>query len=222
MNKINFTPKFELILISVLTFFSFVLWDSFLIYPVKMFSVMIHETFHALTTLLTGGKISSINIDFNLGGKIETEFGSSILISLSGYFGSLFVGLLFFKLSQNEKLFRFFIYSLSIMILIVLANSNPNADYIFISLLIISFLIFIAVFINNNYFQFLIRFLGLVSMIYVLIDLKNDLLNDFYVSDAKILSDIINVNSFLIALVWIFVTYALIFVTVKNFYFRND
>lgn len=222
MNKINFTPKFELILISVLTFFSFVLWDSFLIYPVKMLSVMIHETFHALTTLLTGGKISSINIDFNLGGKIETEFGSSILISLSGYFGSLFVGLLFFKLSQNEKLFRFFIYSLSIMILIVLANSNPNADYIFISLLIISFLIFIAVFINNNYFQFLIRFLGLVSMIYVLIDLKNDLLNDFYVSDAKILSDIINVNSFLIALVWIFVTFALIFVTVKNFYFRND
>ncbi|MEW6006322.1 MAG: M50 family metallopeptidase [Stygiobacter sp.] len=222
MNKINFTPKFELILISVLTFFSFVLWDSFLIYPIKMLSVMIHETFHAFTTLLTGGKISSINIDLNLGGKIETEFGSSILISLSGYFGSLFVGLLFFKLSQNEKLFRFFIYSLSIMILIVLANSNPNADYIFISLLIISFLIFIAVFINNNYFQFLIRFLGLVSMIYVLIDLKNDLLNDFYVSDAKILSDIINVNSFLITLVWIFVTSALIFVTVKNFYFRND
>lgn len=222
MIKIKFTRKNEIFLISSLLFISFFLWDTFLIYPLKMFSIIFHESFHAITTLLTGGKISSLNIDFNLGGKIDTESGSSILISLSGYFGSLVVGLLFFKLSSNEKLLRLFFYLLAAVILIVLANSNPNVNYIIISLIIISFLVLVAVFINNNYIQILIRFLGLVSMFYVLIDMKNDLLNDSYQSDAQILSDIISINSFFTAFVWILLTFVLIFFSIKNFYFKND
>lgn len=220
MKIFSLNKKTEFFVLIFLTFFAFVFWDSFLIYPIKIFSVLIHESFHAFTALLTGGKISSIEIGFNLGGETETQFGNNFLIAISGYLGSLFVGILFFILSEKDVLFKYFVYSLSLILIIVLANSNPNSQFIIISLIVVLFLITCSIFINNYLVKLLMKFFGLISMLYVFIDLKNDLFNDYYESDAKILADIFNINIYIISFTWILLTSLLIYFTIKKVYGR--
>ncbi|MCX7875750.1 MAG: M50 family metallopeptidase [Melioribacteraceae bacterium] len=221
MKNILTSNKNEFYFVLALLLISILFWNTYLIYPIKMFSVLIHETFHGFGALISGGKINSVNIDFNLGGKIETEFGNEFLIAISGYFGSLLIGILFFIYSRNNNWLKYLSYLISIIIVIVISNSNPSFEFISISLIVIFFLIFLSIFNTNFYIQLFARFFGLVSMFYVLIDLKNDLFDEFYVSDSKILANIIDVNSSLIGLIWLIISFLLIYFSIKKNYFKN-
>lgn len=221
MKNFSLSNKNELIIFSSLLFFSFLLWNSFLIYPIKLFSVVIHEVFHGFVTLLTGGKILSINIGFNLGGNVESQFGNDFLISLAGYFGSLFIGFVFFNFSSNKIFLKYFFYGLIFIIIVVLANSNSNTDFIIVSFIVILFLFLLSMYNENFYVQLLLKFFGLISMIYVFIDLKNDLFDEFYKSDAKIFSELLNMNYYLISFIWILISFAIIFFSIRKNYFSK-
>ncbi len=39
-----------------------VLWDTPIVYPIKIFVVTLHELGHAMATLLTGGEVLSIQL----------------------------------------------------------------------------------------------------------------------------------------------------------------
>ena len=78
------------IFISILAIFFF-LWENSFIYPLRLFLTLIHESFHGLTTLLTGGNIVSVDLD-GVNGKILSSGGFYPLISISGYLGSSLLG----------------------------------------------------------------------------------------------------------------------------------
>ena len=69
---------------------------SLLIYPIKMFTVFLHEISHGLMATLNGGHITSIALDPRLGGvcyfTMPKSWIGSTLTASAGYLGSIFWG----------------------------------------------------------------------------------------------------------------------------------
>ena len=62
------TPPRRLLLPLGLAAAALVLWDTFLVYPFRLFVVFLHEISHGLAAVATGGRIVSIGLSFDEGG----------------------------------------------------------------------------------------------------------------------------------------------------------
>jgi len=79
----------EQITILIIFIASLILWDTPVIYPIKLFVVILHELSHAIMGLATGGKITAMSVGLDLSGKCQIEGGNQIAIASVGYLGSL-------------------------------------------------------------------------------------------------------------------------------------
>ncbi len=211
----------ELIILLVLLIISFFLWDLYFIYPIKLFVVLLHELSHSLAAILSGGKITALNIGFDLSGKCETERGNTILIASSGYIGSLIWGLLFFLAPNNKRIGKWIIISLSLIILILTITVSGSGIFILLAFILAVLLITAAFFLGIPIITIIVRSFGLISCVYVLFDIKEDLLSSSSViSDASILSSIINVPVIWIGVSWAFVSIIGIYFAIKYSYRR--
>ena len=69
-------------------------WESPLLLPFRLFVVMVHEIFHALSALATGGRVLEMRTNLNESGHTLTAGGFFPLISAAGYVGSALLGAL--------------------------------------------------------------------------------------------------------------------------------
>src|SRR5215467_14993750 len=77
--------------------FWFIPFAEILGYPFRIFVTFIHEGGHAIAALLTGNSVSSLSVATNASGETCTTQGgliSQVLISSSGYIGSMAFGAL--------------------------------------------------------------------------------------------------------------------------------
>jgi len=81
---------------------SLLLWDTFVVYPFRLFVVFLHEASHGLAAVLTGGSIVSIGLSFDEGGVCLTRGGWPFLILNAGYLGSLLWGAVFLLLGARR------------------------------------------------------------------------------------------------------------------------
>lgn len=95
------------------------LWDTFLVYPFRIFVVFLHEISHGLAAVLTGGAIESIGLSFDEGGVCRTRGGSPFLILNAGYLGSLLWGALFLVLGGRRTRARGVIAAIGVFTLVV-------------------------------------------------------------------------------------------------------
>lgn len=212
--KTNFrTADFVLVLLIVA--FSFFLWDTFLVYPIKLFVVFLHESSHALVILLTGGTITEISLGFNLGGKITAEGGNDILIATSGYLGSLFFGLLICLVAEMQKIRRYVYFFLALLLLLILLVSTPALEFILIGLITIGLLVVFGFFVKIRLVKILVKAISLVSAIYVLIDVKEDMLSQDFSSDAQIMAGLIGIDQIIVSLSWLVISIVLIGIVMK-------
>src|SRR5207237_3518151 len=70
-------------------------WNSPALWPLKILVVMIHETGHAVASLLVGGSVDSVSISSNEAGRClsrlpDTALGAIVVYS-PGYVGSALV-----------------------------------------------------------------------------------------------------------------------------------
>ena len=56
------------------------LWNFPLVYPIKVFVVLLHEISHGLAAMLTGGSISRIEISPQLGGLCYFSGGWELVV----------------------------------------------------------------------------------------------------------------------------------------------
>jgi hypothetical protein len=68
------------------------LWNTPIVYPLKIFVVLLHEVSHGVMALATGGTIEKIVITANQGGLCQCPGGSTFLVLSAGYLGSLLWG----------------------------------------------------------------------------------------------------------------------------------
>ena len=193
----------ELTALAIILIVSFVLWDTYFIYPIKLSVVLMHEVSHAITTVASGGKIISMDIGLNLGGSCQSEGGNTILIASSGYLGSLFFGLLFFLSPNRIKFGKWVVTFACVVIFVITATASKNISFIMLVGAFCSLITFAAHHMGIPIVSILIRAFGLISCVYVLFDIKEDLLERHTaVSDVSLLSSLTGISGIAFGLVW--------------------
>ena len=92
MSKKRSSPMKSLAGPVVIAVVALVLWETPVVFPLKIFVVLLHESSHALAALATGGTIERIVLDPAQGGACYCPGGSSFLTLSAGYLGSLLWG----------------------------------------------------------------------------------------------------------------------------------
>lgn len=64
-------------------------WDSYIVYPVKLFVVLLHEISHGVAAIATGGSIVGMEISANLGGVCHILGENPFVVMSAGYLGSM-------------------------------------------------------------------------------------------------------------------------------------
>lgn len=211
----------ELWILIGLVIFSLMVWETPIVYPIKLFTVLIHEISHALVTVLTGGSVKSIKFAFDLSGITITAGGNLVLIASAGYFGSLIIGALFFISADRYTLQKWLTTTIAFVILVTAINLMENGLQIFFSLIIALGIFIIPRFTKEKYASLLFKFLGLTSCLYVIVDIKQDLLTlSLRETDTQILEYITGFPAFLIGLIWFTLSVIIVFFLLKKSYFK--
>ncbi|HEX2867230.1 MAG TPA: M50 family metallopeptidase [Ignavibacteriales bacterium] len=184
----------EILLLTAVVVAAFFYWDSFVTYPVKLLVVLLHESSHGLMTLITGGRIIEMQITYQLGGACIAKGGNSLFIAPAGYIGSALLGALIFASTKN---FRFSLGVCNVLAIIFLLLVVLYIKTIFGILFTLGFCVLFFLsprFLPKFLHFFLLRVIGIISCLYVIIDIKEDLLTSgAHRTDASILASLTHI-----------------------------
>lgn len=216
--KLNKKQKyyFELSLLVTIPIFTFFFWNSPVLYPIKIFSVLMHEISHGLAAIFTGGYVVQLNLSEYLGGSLVSGDGNQIVIASAGYLGSLVWGSLIYYSTYDSKFFKWLSVFIGTILLLFTANFI-HGTFAAIFGVAYSFLFLSLPYFKNEYVTAIIaRILAMISIIYVFTDIKEDLLTLTYrQTDAQILYEITGVPAWIWGLIWFFITGFVIYYLIR-------
>ena len=200
-----------------------VLWDTMLIYPIKLFVVMLHEISHGLMAELVGGDIVSIEIDPRIGGVCRSSrppgFFPTFMIASAGYLGSLFWGAFIFLVAVHtdyDRVLSALIGVGSLIITYFVFKSGGLFGIIFCSLFSI-FMLGSAKYLPQTFHDYFLKFIGLTSCLYVVIDINSDLISRSGIgSDADKIAEMTGVPSILIGIAWMLIALIIVILMLRN------
>jgi len=182
MEKANSNKIFPIFLMFVA---AVLFWNTFLLYPVKLFVVALHELSHGIMAVLVGGKIDRIEINYNIGGycsyflPLGTGFIKKSLVASAGYLGSMIWGSLIFILASRSKKDRWLtlVIALLMLVLSIFVIRNGELFGILFCFGFAAFLFAAYRWFPQGFHDLFLKFLGLTSCLYVIIDIKSDLID---------------------------------------------
>ena len=99
-------PQWFWVAIAVSLIVSLTPWALPLLYPFKLFTTWVHESSHALMTLLVGGRVTAVTIEPNTSGLTHGLVPASRiargLVASAGYLGAALVGCLLMAATRVE------------------------------------------------------------------------------------------------------------------------
>jgi len=197
------------------------LWNTFPLYPFKIFVVIIHESSHALAAIFSGGSVKELDIFWNLGGVTKTSGGNHFIITIAGYTGSLLFGTLLFAASYKKSYLLWFTGISAVTLLLVIANFMTQPAGIIFGLIFFLILIFLPHFFDESITNIFFRVIALLNIEYAIYDVISDLFSSSFIqNDADILSDLTGVSATLWALLWLVLSCAVIGFILKYSYKR--
>lgn len=194
-----------------------VLWDSFLVYPFRVFVVFLHEISHGLAAVLTGGAIESIGLSFDEGGVCRTRGGSPFVILNAGYLGSLLWGALFLVLGERRTRARAVIAAIGAFTVVVTLlyvrtwfgfGYGLAAGLAFVS---------VASRLRPSVSEVLLAAIGATSVLYAVWDVATDvLLRHSGDSDAAALAQLTGVPAAAWGVLWIVISVGVLVSVVRR------
>ncbi|MFH1808071.1 MAG: M50 family metallopeptidase [Pseudomonadota bacterium] len=152
-------------------------WDWAFMYPIKVFVVLLHELGHGLAAVVSGGEIVRIELSANLGGVCWSRGGWTLLVLPAGYLGSMFFGGLILVGAARTRHDRLISMGLGVMVLLVtVLYVRSLFGFVFglgFGLLLVGLGRWAPEQINDLW----LKFLGLTSSMYAVIDIKEDLIS---------------------------------------------
>jgi len=200
-----------------------VFWNTIVIYPIKIFVVMLHEISHGLMAELVGGDIVKIEISPQIGGVCTSTrppgFFPTFMIASAGYLGSLLWGAIIFLVAAHTDYDRYLTALIGIGSLVItyfVIKSGGLFGIIFCSAFSVAMLLSVK-FLPHTFHDYLLKFIGLTSCLYVLIDINSDLISRTGIgSDADKIAEITGFPSILIGIIWMLIAALIVFIMLKN------
>ena len=198
------------------------IWNTPVVYPIKLFVVLLHELSHGLAALITGGKIVRIDINANQGGVCYTAGGWQFLILSAGYLGSMLWGGLILILASRTRYDKFISAVIGIIV-VVIALLYIRTPFGLIYGIVFGVALFLTgFFAPMEVNDFILKLIGLTSILYVIIDIKDDLITRTVKdSDAfKMAQSYFGVPVFW-GVLWIIIALIALFIIMKTAVKRN-
>jgi hypothetical protein len=175
---------------SVLLFF----WNSPFVWPLKILVVFFHELGHACAAWLTGGEVVEIGLSPNQGGATRTLGGWRFFILNAGYLGSIVAGATLLFVGRTPKRAQLGLWGLcAVLAVSTLWLVRPVLSFGFAFALLATLgLAAIARVARNEASQWVLRGLGIFSLLYAVWDIRDDVFSDRpgLVSDATMLAEL--------------------------------
>lgn len=179
-------------------------WNWKFLYPIKAFVVLLHELGHGLAAIATGGEIAKIELSSNLGGVCWSRGGSRIVVLSSGYLGSMLFGGVILVAAARTRFDRFISMGIGGVVILVTALFVRTGFGIAFGLLFGAAMIVMGKFLSEKINDLLLKFLGLTSCMYAIIDIKEDLISRTVPSsDASAMSRELGLPSLFWGVLWI-------------------
>ncbi|MFO8175930.1 MAG: M50 family metallopeptidase [Longimicrobiales bacterium] len=181
------------------------LWDTVIIFPLKIFVVLLHEVSHGAAAVATGGTVERILLDVHQGGAAYTRGGNGFIILSAGYLGSLLWGALFILLAFNRRLKPRWILAVvgASVLLLTLFLVRSLFGFVF-GILFAAGLMAGARYLSQGVNRALLLGLGLTSALYAVLDIKSDILDRPHLSsDAAMLAEMTGVPTAVWGFLWI-------------------
>lgn len=187
---------------------AWLVWDWTIVLPLKILVVFFHELSHGLAAILTGGSIERIEVIRQQGGLCVTRGGNSFLITSAGYLGSLFWGGVILVLAARTRWDRTVSKAIGVVLVVsTLLWVRPMLSFgFFFGLAAGIGITAIGHFLPQRVNDYFLKFVGLTSCLYVLFDIKDDILDRPELrSDARILAEATGIPTLLWGVLWIVV-----------------
>jgi hypothetical protein len=180
------------------------LWWSPVIYPLKLFVVLLHEVSHALMAMATGGRVDRIVITADQGGICYCPGGNAFLTLSAGYLGSLLWGALILVLARARSPDpRNTTTAMGVAVLALTALFVRNAFGVLFGALFGAALVALRG-AGRTVHVLALTAIGLTSCLYALLDIKSDVLDRPHLpSDAYMLAELTGVPTVVWGVLWI-------------------
>ncbi|MCE9636486.1 MAG: M50 family metallopeptidase [Planctomycetes bacterium] len=180
------------------------LWRTPVVYPLRLFVVLLHEMSHAIATLLTGGRIIELQITGNEAGHCVTLGGIDFLVVSSGYLGSLVFGATLLLVATRTRASGYVAALLGVLVAMMAYRFMPGWTFGKGFAMFTGFVLAALALVPPVAAEVALRIIGVTSCLYVFLDIKNDVLDrDHPMSDAAALERITGVGAFWWGLLWI-------------------
>jgi len=196
------------------------LWDTVLVYPLKIFVVLLHEVSHAVAAVGTGGSIQRITLDPTQGGACYCPGGNALLTLSAGYLGSLLWGGLMITAARSRRvkttLVNGLIGGLVIGLTLLYVRNGFGIGFgIAFGLGMIAASRKMSAALNRS----LLLTLGLTSALYAILDIKSDVIDRPELrSDAYMLAELTGVPTVVWGVTWIAAALAFSFWLLRRAY----
>lgn len=180
------------------------LWNTPVVYPLKIFVVFMHELSHGLAAIATGGRIKEIVVVSQQGGHTVTIGGSRFWTLTAGYLGSLVWGGLILILAARTHLDKLLNILIGLGMILVSIFYVRNGFGLIFGIGFGGTLIVVGRFLSEPINDWLLRTIGLTSCLYAVLDIKSDVLDRAYLrSDAQMLAELTYIPTIVWGVLWI-------------------
>ena len=201
---------------------AFWLWDTWAVYPLKLFVVLFHESGHALAAWLVGGSVESIAIDPHQGGLTYTRHSGSFLdrvvISSGGYVGSTLFGAGILAVSARLRSGRAVLWGLAAFLVAALVLWVRDLFTAVFTLGMAATLALLGRVLAADVSRAAALFLGTFTGMYALWDIRDDLFTFGRTcpTDAAMLADATGIPALGWAIAWGLVSVAALVLAVRS------
>jgi len=184
-------------------------WNSIVLQPLRLLVVFFHELSHGLAALVSGGRIAAIELVQGEGGVCYTIGGSRFLILNAGYLGSLLWGGFLLMIATRTRWDRQACLGLGVLMgLVALLWVRPVVSFGFLfTALVAAALIFAGLKFHEDICDFILKLIGLVSIVYVPQDIFSDTLQRSHLpSDARMLAELTHIPTVIWGGMWVIIS----------------
>jgi hypothetical protein len=182
-------------------------WESWAVYPLRLFVVFLHEISHGIAAVATGGEVLEIQVFREEAGHCVTLGGSPVVILSAGYVGSMLLGagtLLVATRTRAAPLLAAALGGGLICVALFYVPAHANAFGRGFAIAFGGALAALGMLPRRIWAEGALQVIGVTSCLYAVVDIKGDVLDHSGApSDAVALAEITGVPSTVWGVTWI-------------------